>query len=72
MGWNDHYCPSEYDPSDADSMLRLAYRAARDGAPPAKPLDPNAPDVGECWDCGATAKLYRKGLCGHCKMADML
>jgi hypothetical protein len=71
MGWNDHYDPSEYDPSDLDSMQALAMRSIRDHGTPAPTPDPNDPDVGECWDCGRVAKLYRKGLCATCKIADM-
>lgn len=75
MGWNDHFCPSEYDSADPDSMRRLADRAIAQSrtataATPPPPADDD--EVGECWDCGATGvKLYRKGLCGRCKIADM-
>lgn len=68
MGWNDHFCPSEYDANDADSMLRLAARATRRASSnvPTKPKDV----VGECWDCGATAKIVGKGMCGWCWWND--
>lgn len=70
MGWNDHYCPSEYDPTDPDSMHDLALRSLRDNAKPAPAPDPNGPDVGECWDCGRTSKIVGKGMCSWCWLAD--
>jgi hypothetical protein len=74
MGWNDHFDPSEYDPSDNASMQALADRAIAKSRTTTTAATPPAEgdDVGECWDCGAEGvKLYRKGLCGRCKVADM-
>lgn len=69
MGWNDHYCPSSYDPACPDSMRALADRAVRD-APT------RGEDTGTCYKCEGAADIagYRiraldgiiRGACRTC------